>query len=274
MNGREVRRALSLSRTAWEALLVALRLDLESMGAPERLLPATSERAMPGGVAELVAQGIAAADGSLMPDWAAILGEQWLLASARGLLVARHGSVTGRTRVTIAGTRALVTHERLREDIGASGEAETLRSATVDLVLTDIDSVLDVTRSFLPSVDPVRALPNPADRVGDEPVVLGPGALSALEGLPFTAGLLPPLAAHLIEDEEAMVAMLVEAWPTPDRATSVWSKLWAVGAERLVRIELRAGTAVLTERPAGDVLAEFQGALVGALDAAATEMSA
>ncbi|MEU4360767.1 hypothetical protein [Promicromonospora sp. NPDC023987] len=71
--------------------------------------------------------------------------------------------------------------------------------------------------------------------------------------------------AAVLADEEANLQVVVEAWPTPDRPTTVWARLWSVVDGKLLDVRRRGGETTPVERPAGSVAAELQWALVGAI---------
>ena len=73
--------------------------------------------------------------------------------------------------------------------------------------------------------------------------------------------------AAVLDDEEANLQVVVEAWPTPDRPTTIWARLWSVVDGKLLDVRRRDGVVTPVERPAGSVAAELQWALVGAIDA-------
>ena len=85
---------------------------------------------------------------------------------------------------------------------------------------------------------------------------------------------LPPAARAVVQDEEATLAVVVEAWPTPSAPRVVWSRWWSVAGGRLLDVQLRDDGVRLVEREPGAVAAELRWALVGALDATTPTPSA
>ncbi|GAA4693212.1 hypothetical protein APR04_002225 [Promicromonospora umidemergens] len=112
----------------------------------------------------------------------------------------------------------------------------------------------------LPPLDVLRA---PANAVGHETTPGDTDRSDSPAGTDIDDG--APWPGTTLDDADAVLQIVVEAWPAPGRLASFWSRLWAVDGDTLFDVERRADTLTRTPRPAGSVAAELQWALAGAL---------
>lgn len=253
------------SRDAWASVLALCHADLLARGMNPRDLQGPSPQ-LPEQTAalrrELGAAGVVDDDGRVKPSWSAALGQQ-ASAPVRAVMQSRHGEVSGSTRLTIVDDRALLVHHRFASRVGSDGSPEVGLFRDVVVSFARVQDVWLVLREMLPALSVLRAAPEGASGRTVATVVTA-ADVPALTG-EISASHLPLLARRLAEDEEASVAMIVEAWPTPDRAAVRWSRLWAVAGGELMDVSIHGdGTAELRPEPAGAVASELQWALWGA----------
>lgn len=169
-----------------------------------------------------------------------------LKAPVRATLVAISAGRGSVARLTLLDGRVLLVLQTLAERDG-----ETVLAPGAELRFVQPENVWAALQAALPSVEALRA---PANAVGATSTALAP--------IPDTVW-----PATALVDEEANLQVTVEAWPTPERPTTVWARLWSVVDGRLLDIRKRDGETAPVERPAGSVAAELQWALVGAIGA-------
>ena len=182
-------------------------------------------------------------------------------APVRASLVATAGDRGSVARASLVGGEALVILQAISERDG-----RVLIEPGAELRLATPQTLWPALQAAIPPLDVLRA---PANAVGHGPrredadqtaKVSTPGID---DGAPWPGATLA----------DAVLQIVVEAWPTPDRPTSVWSRLWTVADETLFDVQRRDGTLTRTPRPAGSVAAELQWAIAGAISVNAGQRS-
>jgi hypothetical protein len=184
-------------------------------------------------------------------------------APVRATLVATSENRGSATRLTLVDGRILLVLQAIAERDG-----ETVIAPGAELRFVQPENLWTALQAALPPVAALRAPANAAastaraasadetadGQTSDDPPSPGSGADQVW----------PAVA---LDDEEANLQVMVGAWPTPERPTTVWGRLWSVVDGRLLDIRRRHGEITPVERPTGSVAAELQWALVGAIDA-------
>jgi hypothetical protein len=187
-------------------------------------------------------------------------------APVRATLVATSGSRGSAARLTLVDDRALLVLHAIAERDG-----ETVIAPGAELRFVRPENLWAALQAALPPVDALRA---PASATATAaPLATAAPAAGAPE-VPTSEGATGPgpgvgkvWPAATVDHEGANLQVVVEAWPTPDRPTTVWARLWSVVGGKLLDVRTRDGEIAPVERPAGSVAAELQWALVGAIDA-------
>ena len=180
-------------------------------------------------------------------------------APVRATLVATSGDRGSITRLTLLDGRALLVLQTI-----ADRDGEVVSAPGAELRFVELENLWAALQAALPRAEALRAPASAAvgaagKQTPDDPTrddASRPGA---------TADKVWPAA--VLDDEEANLQVVVEAWPTPDRPTTIWARLWSVVGGKLLDVRRRDGVVAPVERPAGSVAAELQWALVGAIDA-------
>lgn len=168
-------------------------------------------------------------------------------APVRATLRATAGGAGVLIKLTIEGAQALMVAQTIHET--ADGGLDVDRDAEV--AVTDIGDLWTLVADQLPALDVLRT----AGSADNAPT-----------------GVRLPLSDPSWMDEQANVLVQVEAWPGssftdgPSEPVRQWVRWWSVLNDRLYDVRFRDGAGVAVERPAGSLAAEFQWALVGALD--------
>ncbi|PUB29035.1 hypothetical protein C8K30_103461 [Promicromonospora sp. AC04] len=203
-------------------------------------------------------------------------------APVRATLVATSGDRGSTARLTLVDGRVLLVLQAIAERDG-----ETVIAPGAELRFVQPENLWAALQAALP---PIAALRAPASAVGapvTDPASAadadGDGDDTAATDSPTSADPTKPRPsadqawpATALDHEEANLQVIVEAWPTPERPTTVWARLWSVVDGKLLDVRRRGGAITPTQRPAGSVAAELQWALVGAIDAVrevSTELS-
>lgn len=196
-------------------------------------------------------------------------------APVRATLVATSGDRGSTARLTLVDGRVLLVLQAIAERDG-----ETVIAPGAELRFVQPENLWAALQAALP---PIAALRAPASAVGAP--LTDPASADAADATdsPTSADPTKPRPsadqawpATALDHEEANLQVIVEAWPTPERPTTVWARLWSVVDGKLLDVRRRDGAITPTKRPAGSVAAEFQWALVGAIDAVrevSTELS-
>jgi hypothetical protein len=176
-------------------------------------------------------------------------------ARVRASLVATAGSRGSVARASLVGEEALVILQAIVERDG-----RVLIEPGAELRLATPRTLWSALQAAIPPLDVLRA---PASAVGHDP---GPEdsdgtATISIPGIGDGA----PWPGATLADPDAVLQIVVEAWPAPDRLASFWSRLWAVTDDTLFDVQRRGGALTRTQRPVGSVAAELQWALAGAL---------
>jgi hypothetical protein len=204
------------------------------------------------------------------------------VALVRATLVATSENRGSAARLTLVDGRILVVLQAIAERDG-----ETVVAPGAELRFVQPESLWAALQAALPPIEALRApasavhvassaatdippeeTPAPDSSPQNTPAFDTPAfdtpALDATSAPASSPGHAWPAA---LADEDANLQVIVEAWPTPDRPTTVWGRLWSVVDGKLLDIRRRDGEITPMERPAGSVVAELQWALVGAIDA-------
>ena len=169
-------------------------------------------------------------------------------APVRATLRATAGGSGVLVKITIEGAQALLVaqtiHETAEGGLDIGGDAE--------IAVTEVGELWSYLAERLPAFPVLRAAAS-ADTAptGDRLALSDPAWM----------------------DEQANVLVQVEAWPGssfgdggPAEPVRQWVRWWSVLDDRLYDVRFRDGAGIAVERPAGSLAAEFQWALVGALD--------
>ncbi|MBN9105045.1 MAG: hypothetical protein J0I14_08585 [Propionibacteriaceae bacterium] len=169
-------------------------------------------------------------------------------APVRATLRATAGGSGVLVKITIEGAQALMVaqtiHETADGGLDIDGDAE--------IAVTELGDLWSLLAAELPALPVLRAA-------------------ASSDNSPTGVRLL--LSDPVWMDEQANVLVQVEAWPGssfgeggPSEPVRQWVRWWSVLDDRLYDVRFRDGAGVAVERPAGSLAAEFQWALVGALD--------
>jgi hypothetical protein len=176
-------------------------------------------------------------------------------APVRASLVATAGSRGSVVRASLVGEEALVILQAIAERDG-----RVLIEPGAELRLATPRTLWAALQAAIPPLDLLRA---PANAVGHEPAPEHVSRTGMDLGPDIDDGV--PWPGVTLDDADVVLQIVVEAWPTPDRLASFWSRLWAVADNTLFDVQRRDGTLTRTPRPAGSVAAELQWALAGAM---------
>jgi hypothetical protein len=184
-------------------------------------------------------------------------------APVRASLIATTGSRGSVARASLVGEEALVILQAIAERDG-----RVMIEPGAELRLATPQTLWSALQAAIPPLDALRA---PANAVGHD---RGPADSDRTDRV-LTPGIddgaLWP--GSTLDDADAVLQIVVEAWPTPDRLASIWSRLWAVTGDTLFDVQRRDGTLTRTPRPAGSVATELQWALAGAMAVNADDRS-
>ncbi|MGI5190210.1 hypothetical protein ACQEVI_18885 [Promicromonospora sp. CA-289599] len=172
-------------------------------------------------------------------------------APVRASLVATAGSRGSVARASLVGDEALVIVQAIAERDG-----RVLIEPGAELRLAAPQTLWSALQAAIPPLDVLRA---PANAVGHDPRPED----SDRTDTAFDDG--APWRGATLDGADAVLQIVVEAWPTPDLLARFWSRLWAVTDDTLFDVQRRGGTLTRTQRPAGSVAAELQWALAGAM---------
>lgn len=179
-------------------------------------------------------------------------------------LLVRHGSAPVRASlVATAGSRGSIARASLVDDEAlvivqaiAERDGRILIEPGAELRLASPQTLWPALQAAIPPLDALRA---PANAVGHDPRPED----SDRTDTAFDDG--APWPGTTLDDADAVLQVVVEAWLTPDRLARFWSRLWSVTDDTLFDVQRRDGTLTRTQRPAGSVAAELQWALAGAM---------
>jgi hypothetical protein len=161
----------------------------------------------------------------------------------------------------------------------AERDGETVIAPGAELRFVQPENLWAALQAALPPIEALRAPASadaaPTDAAATDSATTDAAATAATNAPPNptpddttkpepSAGQVWPAA--LLDAEDANLQVIVEAWPTPERPTTVWGRLWSVVDGKLLDIRRHDGEITPVERPAGSVAAELQWALVGAID--------
>lgn len=184
-------------------------------------------------------------------------------APVRATLIATSGGRGSIARLTLLDGRILLVLQTI-----ADRDGETVAPPGAELRFVQPENLWAALQAALPQFEVLRA---PASAVGAVSADAAPGP--TLDDAPGpaagsgAAGTDKVWPAAILDDEEANLQVIVEAWPTPERPTTVWARLWSVVDGKLLDVRRRDGEITPMERPAGSVAAELQWAVVGAIGA-------
>lgn len=169
-------------------------------------------------------------------------------APVRATLRATAGGSGVLAKITIEGSQALMVAQTIRETSDGGLDID----GNAEIVVTEVAELWSLLAQELPALAVLRAA-----------------------GTSDTAptGVRLSLSDPVWMDEQANVLVKVEAWPGssfgeggPSEPVRQWVRWWSVLDDRLYDVRFRDGAGVAVQRPAGSLAAEFQWALVGALD--------
>lgn len=176
-------------------------------------------------------------------------------APVRASLVATAGTRGSVARASLVGDEALVIVQAIAER-----DSRVLIEPGAELRLASPQTLWSALQAAIPPFDALRA---PANAVGHESTPGDTGRSESQVDTDIDDG--APWPGATLDDADAVLQIVVEAWPVPGRLASFWSRLWAVAGDTLFDVERRNDTLTRTPRPAGSVAAELQWALAGAL---------
>lgn len=282
-------KAFHISAVAWDVALdaVAARLarhpgagtgylESDAHAAIQGLDPSTRDAAW----AELLACGIAAADGAIADRWAGaiahVLDPEILLH-----LTSVHDGISGDADVAVFSGRALCTYRPRRVEPSAGGGVEiTGYSTDVELSLFTEEHLWAGLSRVLPPVEELRAGAAGGSHVlSEEEIAIPPETAEALRSLleePPEGGATALDIAAIPDAPDALVDVVARREAsltagirtTVNGRTSLWTGMWAVADGTLysIRSDVSRGVMTLVQVAPGNVASELIFALVGAHD--------